>query len=256
MAAAGGFHAGQPLAHQHRQRIGERRVGAVGDLVELAAMEMVIEHRGEVFRNARHAARADRLDPRLLHRLEHAARLRIARHQLAMQFGVVTGDLQRDGVGMAAHHRRIPLGHLARRLGQPRLAGREPRALSGEADVELRRLGDRLQAGRHRTLERLGWGFLVAGPEFAVGGAHVALSVAPAQAGAHNHPPSLRRENSQRRFIEGPRGMGPGFRRDDITEGSAKRHVDCRFRQLRVEAALIELGDQRTLELVALVEER
>src|SRR5262249_5498036 len=35
----------------------------------------------------------------------------------------------------------------------------------------------------------------------------------------------------------------------------AERHVDCRFRQLRLDAALIALGDQGTLELVALVEE-
>jgi hypothetical protein len=75
---------GQPLAHQHRQRIRQRRIGAVGDLVVLAAMEMIVEHRGEVFRHARHPARADRLDAGLLDRLEHAARLRISRHQLAV----------------------------------------------------------------------------------------------------------------------------------------------------------------------------
>ena len=111
-------HAGQALAHQHRQRIRQRRIGTIGDFVELAAMEMVVEHRAEVFRNARHAARADRLDAGLLDRLEHAARLRIAGHQLAMQLCIVAGDLERDGVGVATHDRSVTLGHLSRGLRQ------------------------------------------------------------------------------------------------------------------------------------------
>ncbi len=175
-------HAGQPFAHQHRQRIGQRRIGAVGDLVELAAMEVIVEHRGEVFRNPRHAARADRLDAGLLDRLEHAARLRIAGHQLAVQLRIVTGELERDGIGVAAHDGGIALGHLARGLGQPRLAGRKARPLGREADLELGRLRDRLEAGRHRALERLGRSFLGVA-EFGVGGgAHVA-----------SHPSSRRR---------------------------------------------------------------
>ena len=145
-AAVGRRQAGQPLAHQHRQRVRQRRVGAVGDLVELAAMEMIVEHRGEVLGHAGHAPRAERLDARLLDRLEHAARLRIARHQLAMQFGIVTGELQRDRIGVAAHDRGVALAHFARRLGQPRLAGRQPGPLGGERDFQLRRLRDRAQA--------------------------------------------------------------------------------------------------------------
>jgi len=68
------------------------------------------------FCDARHPPRADRLDPRLLHRLEHAPRLRISRHQLAVHFRIVAGQFQRDRIGVAAHDRRIALGHLARRL--------------------------------------------------------------------------------------------------------------------------------------------
>ncbi len=166
-------HAGQPLAHQHGERVRQRRIGAVGDLVILAAMEMIVEHRGEILRNARHPPRADRLDPRLLDRLEHAARLRIARHQLAMHLGIVTGELERDRVRVSAHDRRIAPRHLARRLRQPRLARREPRPFGGERDFELGRARDGAQAGGDRALERLGRRFLGAGAEFAVGrGAH------------------------------------------------------------------------------------
>ena len=62
---------GQALAHHHGDRLLDRRIGAVGDFVELAAMKAVVEHGGEILRHARHAARADRLDARLFDRLEH-----------------------------------------------------------------------------------------------------------------------------------------------------------------------------------------
>ena len=88
-------------------RVLDRRIGAVGDFVELAAMEAVVEHGGEILRHARHAARADRLDARLLDRIEHRARLLAAGHQPAMDRRVVAGELQRDRVGVAAHDRGI-----------------------------------------------------------------------------------------------------------------------------------------------------
>ena len=48
-------------------------------------------------RDAVHAPRADRLDARLLDRLEHRARLLAARLQAAMHRRIVTGEAQRDG---------------------------------------------------------------------------------------------------------------------------------------------------------------
>src|SRR6185437_16460134 len=67
--------AGQALAHHQGKRVLDRRVGTVRDFVELAAMKTIVEYRREVDRDAVHAARADGFDPRLLHRLEHRARL-------------------------------------------------------------------------------------------------------------------------------------------------------------------------------------
>ena len=49
-----------------------------------------------------------------------------------------------------------------------------PGTLGGEGDVELRRFGNRLQAGSHRALERLGRRFPVVA-EFRVGDAHSAF---------------------------------------------------------------------------------
>ena len=87
---------GEALAHHHRDRVLDRRIGAVSNVVELAAMEFVVEHGGKVFCDARHAARADRLHARLLDRIEHGARLLAAGHEFAMHIGIVAGELERD----------------------------------------------------------------------------------------------------------------------------------------------------------------
>jgi len=152
--------AGQPFAHHERDRFLERRIGAIGDLVEFAAMETVIEHRRKVLGDARHPACADRLDAGLLDRVEHGARLLPARHELAMDHRVVTGEFERDGVGMAAHDRGIRSGELPRRLRQARLAADDAGALRGEGDLELGFARDRAQAPVDRALERFGRGIL------------------------------------------------------------------------------------------------
>src|ERR1700731_4848586 len=84
----------------------------------------------------------------------------------------------------------------------------------------------------------------------------------------HNHLRSLS-EGWQARSIEKRRGMSPGSRgachrarisRDPLAwpgrHALRQRHVDRGFSELRVEAALIELSDQRPFQLIALVEER
>jgi len=58
--------------------------------------------------------------------------LRIAGDQLAMNLRIVTGELERDRVGVAAHDCGVALGHLARRLRQSRFAGRKARPLGRE----------------------------------------------------------------------------------------------------------------------------
>ena len=111
-------------------------------------METVVEHGGEILRDAAHAARADRLDPRLLDGFEHRARLLAAGHELAMHRRIVAGEPQRDRIGMAAHDRGLALVEPARRLRQPRLAAGKPRPLGGEGDFEVGLAGDRAQAAR------------------------------------------------------------------------------------------------------------
>ena len=63
----------EALAHHERDRVLERRIGAVGDvLIFGAAMIAVLQHGGEVRGDALHALRADRLDARLLDRNRRA----------------------------------------------------------------------------------------------------------------------------------------------------------------------------------------
>ena len=76
-------------------------------------------------------------DARLLDRVEHRARLLSAGHPLAMHAGIVTGELERDRVGMAAHDRGLGRGQLAWRLRQPNLAADKARPLGGEGDIKL-----------------------------------------------------------------------------------------------------------------------
>src|SRR5262252_2619778 len=95
--------ASEALAHQHGERLFDRCVGAIGDLVELAAMKLIVQHSGKVFRDTVHASRPDRLHPGLLDRFEHRASLLAGWQQAPMDCVVVTCHPQRDRVGMAAH---------------------------------------------------------------------------------------------------------------------------------------------------------
>ena len=88
-------------------------------------------------RNAVHAPRADRLDARLLDRLEHRARLLAGRLQAAMHRRIVAGKSQGNRIGMAAHDRGFGLAQFARRLRQADFAAHQAGTLGGEGNFEL-----------------------------------------------------------------------------------------------------------------------
>ena len=118
--AARRLEAGQPFAHQHRDGVLQRRLVAIARFGEGAAMVAVVEHRGEIRGDALHPPRADRLDARLLDRVEQRARRRIVRRMVAVDRVVVAGQAQRHRIGEAAQDRRLARIGLARRLGQAR----------------------------------------------------------------------------------------------------------------------------------------
>ena len=86
--------AGQALAHHQRDGVFKRRVGAVGDLLIIAAVIAFLEHGGEVVGDAGHAERAQRLDARLFDGIEDGAGVLALRRILAVDGGVVTGEAQ------------------------------------------------------------------------------------------------------------------------------------------------------------------
>ena len=159
----------QPFAYHERDRFLDRRIGAIGDFVELAAMETVIEHGRQILGDARHPPCPDGLHAGLLDRVEYRACLLSAGHQLAMDHRIVTGELECNGVGMAAHDRGIRSAQLSRRLRQARLAADDAGPLRREGDFELGFARDRAQAPGDRALERLGRRLLRGIPRLDVG---------------------------------------------------------------------------------------
>ena len=83
------------------------------EFVDAASLIALLEARGEIGGDAFHALRADGLDPRLLDRLEHGARLAARRRELRVQRWIVAGDGESRGVGMAADHRDLVSGRNA-----------------------------------------------------------------------------------------------------------------------------------------------
>ncbi len=108
--------AGQSLPHHQGHGLFDRRIGPIGDLLELAPMEAVVDHRGEVVLHAEHTARTDRLDASLLDGVEHGAGLLATRNKPAVNGRIVTGELQRHRVGVAADDGGLLPGQLAGRL--------------------------------------------------------------------------------------------------------------------------------------------
>jgi hypothetical protein len=92
-------------------------------------MVAVLEHGREIVGDARHAPRPDRLDPRLLDRVENRARGLSLRREAAMDAGVVAGEPERHRIGVAADDRDVLAVELARRLGQARLVRHQDRAI-------------------------------------------------------------------------------------------------------------------------------
>ncbi len=107
-AFLGGFSPVKTLAHDHRERIFERRIGADRDIGIAGALKAVVEHRIEIARDALHPARPDRLDARLFDGIENRARGWRLRGQPPVHINIVAGEPQRHRIGMAAQDRGFP----------------------------------------------------------------------------------------------------------------------------------------------------
>ena len=119
-------------------------------------METVIEHGRKIFGDTSHTTGPNGFDPRLLHRIEHRPRLLPSGDKLAMNQRIVTGELERDRIGVPAHYGSIRETELARRLGQARLPRNHPRPFGCERDLQIRLSRNCAQAARYGPFERLG----------------------------------------------------------------------------------------------------
>jgi hypothetical protein len=123
-------------------------------------MKALVEHCGEILGNAIHAPRTDRLDARLLNRLENSTRLLACRLQAPMQRRVVAGKPQRNGIGVAADDCGFSLAELAGRLRQTDFPAHQAGPLGRERYLEVRLAREGTNTAGHRALERLGRRFL------------------------------------------------------------------------------------------------
>ena len=109
----------QLFAAQYADDVGEADLLALADARIAGLAAAFLESGPQIALHAPVFARAERLDPHLLERLEHGARLGPCRRPRLVHGGVVETHPQRHGVRLAAQVRDVRLGHVARRGGQP-----------------------------------------------------------------------------------------------------------------------------------------
>ena len=137
------------------------RILALGDAGEAALAAMLPKRRAQILAHARHGVGADRLEARLLDRVEDVAGEFAARRLAAVDGRVVVAQLERDGVGLAAHLRDLVGRQVVGRQRQLRLAAEQAMLAGREADRQLVLARDRAHRGAGDALELLGAGFLV-----------------------------------------------------------------------------------------------
>ena len=147
--------AGQLFADHHADDLGDGRVVAFLDAVIAAAAAAFFQGRGQVGRDTRHAAGADRLDPGLLDRLVDVAGDLAARHMPGMGFRIVVAQAQGHRIGLAPQVRDFVVAQFARGQGQMRRLALDAGRLAGEADGQLAPARHRPHRGAGDPLEFL-----------------------------------------------------------------------------------------------------
>jgi hypothetical protein len=144
---------GDPLAQDQAEGFGERRVVLAGDLREVGAEQLVLEHLVDIAAHARHADGAQRFDARLFQRVIGGACLGFRRSALPMRRRVVARKAHGHGVALTARDGDVAARREARQVGEPRLVGSEDRPVGGEGDFEIGRTGNGAQRRAHGGLE-------------------------------------------------------------------------------------------------------
>ena len=119
--AARRLESGHAFAREHRNRVLQRRFLARARLRERTAVVPIVEHGGDVRRDALHATRADGFDPRLLDCVKQGAGRRALGREAPVEGVTMAREAQGEEIGEAANDRRLARIWLARGLGEPRL---------------------------------------------------------------------------------------------------------------------------------------
>ena len=159
--------AGELLAHDHGERLGNRHLLGHGAVIVALAAASLLEGGIEVGRDAGQPFRPQRLDPRLLDGVEDCARGLAARLLAHVGALVVVAEPQRQRVGRAAHQLHVERVEIACRKRKLDLIARDLRLVRAEGDLQLlaRLARDRPERRADGPLEGLDRGFLFGPPD-------------------------------------------------------------------------------------------
>ena len=129
--------AGELLAHDHGERFGDRYFLGHGAVVVALAPAALLEGGIEVGCDAGEPIRPQRLDPRLLDRVEDCARRLAARLLAHVGALVVVAEPQRQRIGRAPHQLHIERVEIARRERKLDLVARNLGLVRAEGDLKL-----------------------------------------------------------------------------------------------------------------------
>ena len=137
-AACGRRLAGQPLADQEPDRRGQRHLLAASRAHQGIGLQPHLGQPREIGADPGHAARAQRLDPRLLGGVEHGAGDVVGGRAAPVQRRIVVPKPKRRRIGEAARLRRLVRADRPPRHRRLDRLARHRRRVAGEAQLDLR----------------------------------------------------------------------------------------------------------------------
>ena len=146
----------QTFANEQRQRVFERRIGAIAHQSEAVMAVLVFKARGQIAGHAGHARRPEPLDAGAFGGLEHGARRSRRRSDAAMYLGVVATDAQRQAIRPSARQRDIFGSRGARRFRNENGFTSDFTLAGPEVDLDVGVAGDGAHRRPEDALQRLG----------------------------------------------------------------------------------------------------
>ncbi|MND69966.1 hypothetical protein D3C80_614620 [compost metagenome] len=148
--------ASQLFAHQHGDRLADRRLFLPLDAGKIRLGVFLFLHRIEVGGDTGHAQRTDRFDARLLDGIENRTGIRPLRRKRRVDIAIMAGDAQGHGIAKATRHRKFMRRRSLGNFRQANALAGQPRTLIGEGNLHLLATGNRPHAAGYRPPHRFG----------------------------------------------------------------------------------------------------